>query len=254
MKKNIIALIFATLFASCKKENNSVQPSADFTFSHNNTTAFRLATTDTTMLISSVTNATSLSWDLGDGRKSTNNKLVLSYPKSGVYTVTLTAQASNGKTVTVSKTVTVLDRVLKNIVIDKVYWNNTDAQFKGAGWPPTDTADIYVKIQQFPGNTRGLTSSLVTLYTSPLIKKVFKDSNSQYYISVPPKIILDKMLLLHTVYVISLVAKNSTGEYELFSNLWGGSSCGAVTDNLAQNLFTVRATFFTSVNLNFDFE
>ncbi len=254
MKRIITALIFATLFASCKKENNTAQPTADFTFSHNNATAFRLATTDTTMLISSVSNASSISWDLGDGRKSTDNQLVLSYPKSGTYNVILTAQASNGKTVTVSKKVTVLDRVLKNIVINKIYWNNTDAMYAKAGWPLTDTADVYVKIQQFPSNTYGPIASLVTLYTSPSIKNVFKTSNSQYNINVPPKIILDKTLLLNRAYVVSVIAKNASGEYELYSNLWSGSSCGIITDNLTQDLFTIRTSFISSFDLNFDFE
>lgn len=254
MKKIILTLTVAILFVSCKKENNTVQPSANFTFSHNNTEAFRLATTDTTMLISSVSNASSISWDLGDGRKSTDNQLVLSYPKSGIYTVTLTAQASNGKTATVSKKVTVLDRVLKNIIINKVYWNNSDPMYAKAGWPLTDTADVYVKIQQFPNNTLGPVSSLVTLYTSPMIKNVFKSSTNQYNISVSPKVIIDKMLLLNHAYVVSIIAKNANGEYELFSNLWSGSSEGVISDNLVQNLFTVRTSFITSVDLNSDFE
>jgi PKD repeat protein len=251
-----LILTILSLSIACKKEIDTAAPTAGFTFSHNTTDQMRLATSDTTTLISTVAGATSLSWDLGDGRKSSDKQLVLSYPKSGTYTVTLTAVASNGKTNSVLKTVTVLDRVLKNIVIGKVYWNTTDPYFAQAGWPLTNTADIYVKIQQLQGNDiyqGGFAPNAPVIYTSPVVTNVSSNTTSPITIAVSPKVVLEKNLL-DRKYLISLIARNATGEYVLFSNWYSGSNQIIKADNLAKNTFVINTAFFSSMDLNLDFE
>jgi PKD repeat protein len=258
MKKLSIIFSLVILFAACKKESGqNAAPKADFTFSHNTTAELRLGTTDTTMLISSVSNTSIINWDLGDGRKSTEKNLVLSYPKSGTYTVKLIAQSNNGKTVTVSKKVTVLDRVLKTIVIDKVYWNTTDAQFAQAGWPLTNAADIYVKIQQLQGdaifNNDGFVLNAPVVYESPVVKNVSSSTTDPITINVTPKVILDKSLVQRR-YVFSLIAKNTTGEYVLFSNWYSGSGQMVTEDSITKNMFIIHTSFFSSMTLFLDFE
>lgn len=258
MKKASIILLLAILFVACKKEKSQPLPTADFTFSHNTTNELRLGTTDTTMLIGSINNAFSISWDLGDGRKSIEKSLVLAYQKSGVYTVKLSARSSDGQSVTVSKKVTVLDRVLKTIVINKVYWNNTDLQFAQAGWPLTNTADIYVKIQQLQGNDvyvkGGFVPNAPVIYESPVIKNVPSSTTTPLTIKVTPKVILDKPLVLKSTYLISLIAKNTTGEYVLFSNWFSGSEQMVRSDSITKNTFTIYTSFFSSMDLYLDFE
>jgi PKD repeat protein len=257
MNRNIfIYLTILTLFSACKKDSNTAAPTVSFTFSHKTADLIQMATTDTTMLISSVSGATSANWDLGDGRQSTEKELVLSYPKSGTYTVSLSAKATNGKTITVSKKVMVLDRVLKNIIIDKVYWNTTDPSFSQAGWPLTNTADIYVKIQRLQGNDiheGGFVPGAPVIYTSQVITNVSSSTTNPIIIKVSPKVVLEKTLLPRT-YLISLIAKNASGEYVLFSNQYSGSNQIIKAENFAKNNFIVSTSFYSSMDLICDFE
>jgi PKD repeat protein len=258
MKKISTLLVIGVLFAACKKDKPSPPPpNAGFTFSGQATSEYRLVANDTTTLLSSVTNATNLNWNLGDGRTSTENKLVLSYPKSGVYTVTLTATSKDGQKATISKKVTVLDLVLKNITINKVFWNTTDPQYAEAGWPLTNTADVYVKIQQLQGNDvfqGGFAPNAPVVYTSPVLKNIPSVSDDAKTINVSSKIVLNKASLVKGNYLISLIAKNTNGEYVLFSNLYSGSEQLVKADDLSKNIMTVRTSFFSSLDLNFDFE
>lgn len=259
MKNTFIILMVAAMFAACKKNNAPApQPTASFTFSNNKTNEYSLAATDTTTLISSVTNASGVNWDLGDGRTSTDHKLVLSYPKAGVYTVTLTAISKDGKKVSASKKVTVLDMILKNIIINKVYWNNTDAEYNHAGWPLTNTADVYVKIQKLQGNdvfVGGQVPNAPVVYMSPVLKNVSKVVNVPVAINVSSKVIVDKSTLVNRSYLISLVAKDAAGnEFVLFSNWYSGSEQLVKLDSFSKNAFTLSTSFFSSLDLNFDFE
>lgn len=257
MKKTLTLLFLTAMIAACKKEKTSISPSADFTFGSQTSDGYRLVANDTVTLNNSVKNAASISWDLGDGRKSTENKPVLSYPKAGVYTVTLTATSKDGQKVTASKKVTILNLVLKSIVINNVFWNNTDNQYADAGWPLTNSADIYVKIQKLQGNDvflNGFVPNAPVIYSSPLQKDVAKVTNDPKTINVSSEVILDKAALVKGSYVISLIAKNTTGEYVLFSNLYGGSELLVKNDDLSKNTFRLTTSFFSSVDLNCDFE
>ena len=120
MKNTLIMAmpLFAILFA-CTKED--VKPVADFSFRNETASIFVMATSDTCSLINRSQNAHSVSWDLGDGRKSSHPDITLSYDKSGTYDVTLTITDKDGQNTTVSKVVTVKDRVLRSINITKVY-------------------------------------------------------------------------------------------------------------------------------------
>lgn len=258
MKKlTLPVLLLCMLFVACKKE--SAAPTAGFTFGGKAANQLRLATADTTTLTSTSSGAASVSWDLGDGRKSADRQLVLSYPKSGTYTVTLTTTGSNGKTSSVSKQVTVLDRVLKNIVINKVYWNYTDPFYAQAGWPLTPTADLYVKIQQQQDNdvsAGGSHPNATVIYTSPVISNVVSDTSTPITIAVSSKVIFEKPYLdvSNPKYIISLIARNKTGEYTLFSNRYSGANQIIMADDLAKNTFIFNTSFFSSLDLNFDFE
>ncbi len=207
--------------------------------------------------VSAAANAASISWDLGDGRTSTENRVVLSYPKAGTYMVTLSAKASDGTIATSTKKVTVLDRVLKNIVINNIYWNTTDAMYAEAGWPLTEKADIYVKIQlladkQFPAGS--FTPDAPVVYTSPVLTNIAKVTTTPLAINVSGKVALDRDLLLDRRYLISLIAKNSTGEYVLVNNWYSGSYQSIREDNIAKNTFVVSTGLFSSMDMNFDFE
>jgi PKD repeat protein len=258
MKKTLLALAFATLFASCKKDNTPPPPTSSFRFARTADDIIKVGVGDTAAVISSASNAASINWDLGDGRISTDSRLVLSYPKSGTYTVTLTAKGSNGKVVSTTKKVTVLDRVLKSIVIDRVLWVNNDPMFSQAYWPLTDVADIYVQIQKrVPGDSYGADGFFPNspiLYTSALIKNVAKVTETPLVINVSGKVILEKEILDERGYVLSLIARNASGEYMLFNNFYSGASQFTKNEDISKNIFQVHTSFFSEMTLNFDFE
>jgi hypothetical protein len=257
MNKLLFTLTLIVLFTACKKDSNTDQPTASFTFSHNQANEFSLVTTDTTMLISSAENASSVRWDLGDGRTSESNQLVLSYPKSGTYTVTLTAKAQNGKQTTVSKKVKVLDRVLKEINIKRIYWS-LDPNFRDTSWPLTANADVYLKIQllkkgeeifhgAYPPNAE-------VIYTSPVIKNVSNSGKESYGFILKDKIVLEKKLLEDRRYLISLIAKNASGEHWLTSNWAGGSSQTINFTRPSFNGLIVNLSFFSEIEMYLYFE
>lgn len=113
MKKSIkifgIVALFATvLFASCKKEENTPAPIADFTISPNDT----INGGETLTFTNTSTNADTYLWNFGDGTTSTavsptKSSFDVSEPAcEETYTITLTA-TKNGKTSTKSKNVVV---------------------------------------------------------------------------------------------------------------------------------------------------
>lgn len=257
MNKLLFTLMLVILFTACKKDSNTLPPTASFTFSHNQANEFSLVTTDTTMLISSVENASSVNWDLGDGRTAESKQLVLSYPKSGTYTVTLTAKAQNGTQVNVSKKVKVLDRVLKEINIKRVYWS-LDPNYRDTFWPLTATADVYLKIQllktgeesyepPYPPNAE-------TIYTSPVIKNVGNSGKESYGFVLKDKIVLEKKLLEDRRYLITLVAKNASGEYWLTSNNASGANQTINFTRSYVNGLVVNLSFFSEIEMYLNFE
>ncbi|OOQ60501.1 PKD domain-containing protein [Mucilaginibacter pedocola] len=258
MKKTLLALAFAAILTSCKKEHTPPPATSNFSFASTTNDAIRIGVGDTASVISMSSNASSISWDLGDGRTSTESRPVLSYQSSGTYRVTLTAKGSDGKMVSSTKTVTVLDRVLKNIVIDKVIWVNDDPRFSEAYWPLTDSAEVYVQIQKrVPGDSylpTGFFPNSPVLYTSPVIAKVSKNTTTPLFINVAGKVILEKAILDERGYVLSLIAKNKSGEYMLFNNWYSGANQLTQSDDLNKNIFRVHTSFFSEMTLNFDFE
>lgn len=257
MKRILLVLILAGSLAACKKEVAKPVPVSNFSFARSTAAEIRMGATDTAKLISTATNASSISWDFGDGNSSTEAQPIISYAKAGTYKVTLTAKASDGTIATSTKTVTVLERVLKNIVINNIYWNNTDAMYAEAGWPKTDNADIYVKIQllapkQFPAGS--FTPDAPVVYQSPVLGNIAKVTNTPLNINVDGKIVLDRVPLLDRRYLISLVAKNSTGEYVLVNNWYSGSYQSIQQDDITKNAFQVTTGLFSNMALNFDFE
>lgn len=258
MKRFLFAIILAAAFTACKKEEKGlISPVTNFHFSRSNADEIRIGTTDTAGLISLATNASSISWDLGDGRTLAEPKPVISYTKPGTYTIILTAKASNGAVSTATKKIIVLDRVLKNIVINNVFWNNTDARFAEAGWPLTDAADIYVKIQRLDANQfpSGIFSpNAPVVYQSSALTNIYKVTNTSLSINVTGKIVLDHVPLLDRRYIINLMAKNTAGEYVLVNNWFSGSYQSITVDDITKNTFVVNVGLLSAMALNFDFE
>lgn len=128
-----ILLVCTMIFLSCEfvdelPEANSIAdetpPNAFFTF----TNGVEIETFTQVTFANQSDNATSYSWDLGDGNTSTEIDPVNTYPGEGSYTVTLTVSDALGQTSTYSETIELIepeapavpDPVLLNVDFDRL--------------------------------------------------------------------------------------------------------------------------------------
>ena len=245
----LLSVLISAMLFSCASDEFG--PVADFTFRNTTTQTFIMATYDTCSLVNRSENTQSVSWNLGDGRTSNDQNVILSYEKSGTYDVTLTVTGEYGQETTTSKQVIVKDRVLRSIEISKVYWEESTN-----GWPPTSKADIYLQIQMYTDAemTGGyLCADCPVLFTSDIVPDVDHLTTTPITIPVNEKVIIDKRLInfahpdnLNAAYLVSLMAKGDNGNvYCLQSNRGGGSYFGVLTENFAENKFVVQNGLFS---------
>ncbi len=193
MKRILIAFLFYSfLLGSCKKEITISKPQASFSFRSDTASVFTMVTNDTCTLVNNSINADSSFWDLGNGTILKKRSLVLTYSTSGTYTIKLTVFNSNGQRSSIIKTVKVVDRVLRKIIIKKVYWDTipNDIPYFNAEWPTSSTAGVFVQIQKYtPGDSiapySGLMPNSPILYKSPIISNVYCNTTTPLTIDVP---------------------------------------------------------------------
>jgi len=272
MKSTHVILIIVLLSAfGCSDNYNSnndskIKPEASFSFRGNASATLKMATTDTCTLFNTSVNADSSTWTLGDGRTLKTRQIVLSYPKSGTYNVKLKVRKFDGQTAETSKTVVVVNRILKKIIIDKVQWDTT---IVSQGWPTTNKVDIYFQIQLYTDNTmkpKGIYPNCPVLYFSPVIKNIVSNYVPPTYapieITLTDKFVLEKALLSKTVspsslnnlYILSVMAVDANGKtYCLANNVWYDIELDMLED-LPGNKFSVSTNFITSFKLICDYE
>jgi hypothetical protein len=260
VKNTILFTFLAGLFFSCKKEK-TFDPIASFNFRNDTSSVFRMATYDTCTLFSNSINADSVLWNLGNGTTARGKSIVLSYPVSGTYNITLTVTNKEGKQSNLSKKVIVLDRVLKKIIIKQVYWDTIPNNINHFNyvWPQSSKAEIFVQLQQYRyGDSivpySGILPNSPVLYSSPHLHNISYNNNTPLEINVPGKVIVDKKMVLDRTFVVALLAKDTNNVvYNLLSNLSGGSSFGIQKEKFPDD-FLVICSLLSSVELVCTFE
>jgi PKD repeat protein len=261
MKTNfLIPVLLLLVFNSCSK-----QPLSSFSFLASDTiTVYITGTDDEFTVISDSKYSNSVVWDFGDGRTSTESEVLLSYPKSGIYTLTLIAKNDAGES-TSTKKVIVKDRVLRYIMVNYVQWDELNLT---EPWPRTDIVDIYFQMQLFTDDSRnadGFYYNCPILYTSPIIENVTNDHRPplypSIYIPVTEKVILQKNLVkfaygqLNDAYLFSMMARDSDGNtFRLIDNTWVGAGFGIIADDIRSNTFKVYQGGLTSYEMVCDFQ
>ncbi|GAB4017948.1 PKD domain-containing protein [Spirosoma koreense] len=124
-------------------------------------------------------------WDFGNGSTSTEKEPVITYKKSGVYTITVTATNSTGRQQTSTRSIKIVDRVLKQVTIQSLNWN---AMGNLPNWPASKTADLQLVLGKTLGNAPPLTMSTV-LFESNRITNV--NTTSPITIPITQKIVID---------------------------------------------------------------
>lgn len=260
MKTTLLFLLpVIAIMTACGPD--ALAPVANFTFRDQTQSTFAMGTYDTCTLFNQSLHTHAVHWDLGDGRSSDDPKLLLSYDQSGTYKVTLTATGDDGQVSTVSKTVTIKDRVLRSIQISSVYWKEENTN----GWPTSSKADIFLQIQKYTDTemTEGyLCATCPVLYTSSVVHDVASHTTTPITIQVPERVVIDKKLInfafpdyLNNAYLAMLMAKDEDGKvYCLQSNRGGGSYFGVLRESFANNEFIVQNGLFSDYVLVCDFE
>lgn len=255
-------MILMSAMYSCNKDKT--EPISSFTINGNDNNTFKVASFDDFSVVSNSTNTDSVLWDLGDGRTIKEHEFVLSYPKSGTYTLKLIAKNNNGNQTETSKEIIVVDRVLKRIEIESVYWDTTNTT---EGWPQTNSnVDIYFQIQKFTDNTMepvGIYPKCPVLYTSSVEKNISNNTirvDNPIVFNVNEKIIINRNLVQHPRYLInaylfSVMAKDKNNQiYCLISSDFIGTPMGFMIDDISKNTFTIIGGYGTSFKLVGTFE
>lgn len=256
-----IALLLCIFQVGCKKDI-LITPAASFSFRGDTSSVLKMATYDTCTLFNNSINSDSAYWDLGNGNMARTNNIVITYPKSGTYTVKLTAKNENGQASTTTKTVVVLDRVLKKIILKTVYWDTIpdNIPYFNAIWPTSPKADVYVLVQKYayPDSIvpkSGLMPNSPVLFQSSTIPNVYCHTTTPIEIAVPTKLVVDKKMILDRSFVITLMAKDPKNViYSLQSSFEGGVSFGIQQENFAKNQFIVICNLFCGIEFDCDFE
>lgn len=246
-------LMFLTILMvaiySCSKEK--INPISSFTLNGDTISTLKVGTFDDFGVASNSINSVSVLWDFGDGRTSKEHEFILSYPKSGTYTLKLIARNNNGRFTESSKKIVVLDRVLNLIEIKSVSWDTTNTT---QGWPLTNSnVDIYFQIQMFTDffmDPIAIYPNCPVLYTSSLVKNICNNTyrpNNPIFITLDQKFILNKDLVRNpytdvtkNAYLFSVMAKDSNGKiYCLTNSAFVGATFGFIEDDISKNLFKI---------------
>lgn len=264
MRNNFTILIISLMtFYSCNKDN--IEPISSFTLNGETISTLKVGTSDEFWVANNSINSDSVLWDFGDGRTSKEHEFLLSYPKSGTYTLKLIARNNIGESSVSVKEIIVLDRVLKRIDFYYAQWDSTNYT---EPWPRTNKVDVYFQMQNYTDesyNTDGFYYNCPILYTSSIIENVSNKFTSfeqpSYIINVSDKIIIDKNLVrfapgnINNAYLFSIMGKDSSGKtYRLTNNAMAGFPFGIIKDDISTNTFIVTQGGFTYYNLICDYE
>lgn len=234
MKSILTAFAIAVVFFSCTKQSPSITPRADFFFGSTDTTAI-IGTHDELYLSSGSIGADSVSWNLGNEKIMRGDFVTVSYDSAGTYKISLTAYGKNGITSTVSRTVTVKERVLKSFSINDLYINKFDKYaFSQNGLPVFTNINLWLQVKFSHSNTDTFTSNgdmlVPVVYSSP----VFANIDSSFHSSINFTLnSTDKVVIpfpINNFYfknigrglLINLYGQDNSGTYLLASSGWPG--------------------------------
>lgn len=248
MKIHLTFLMICVVILSCKDDIDSLAPIAKFDVSSFGDDGVNIAVYDSYSLINHSNDATSYLWDFGDGRTSNYREPGLTYTKSGVYTLTLTATNSSGMKSTSTRQVKVHDFRVRRVSIknlDLNVWARGEWGFPLQDpFPIFTTVKLWVEIKKgehglsYPRSDGDVDAPVI--YKSPVMSEIAADSPAPISFYVPEKIILDIPALTHSHgyqgvgYAFHLYVQDDTGIYLVSSNQWSGTGTifsGAVKTN-----------------------
>jgi hypothetical protein len=106
----------------------------------------------------------------------------------------------------------------------------------------------------------GIWPECPVLFTSTMAKNVYCNTTTSIEIPVNTRFVISKELLTFPFnengkYIISLLAKDGSGEiYNLANNLGGGSYLGILSEDISQNYSIIQGGLTSSYLLHCSFE
>jgi PKD repeat protein len=258
MRKTLFLVTLVAGVTACHKDATLPLPTASFSINGDSSQTYIAGTYDGFTVTNNSLNAQSYLWDLGNGITFTTKEFSYSYPKSGRYKITLTSINADDRRTQVVKTVTIKDRILKQIVITSINFKSALGFLKTTY--PAGKANIWVEIQQAEPGRWDYQPLSNGGYDVPVVYKsdVVPNADSK---SVPVTLIVSKKIVIDIAtlsggmgYGLNLFAQDATGTYLLTSS-YGSGIGNAAYGNIHSGKYTVTSGFEGSnIVLNCDFE
>ena len=225
--KQIILTLFAVFglltFNSCKKDESTPKPTAEFTFTGGGCTAPCAVLFDNTSK-----DATSYSWNFGDGTNSSDKSPTKTYNTGGTYTVQLTATGSGGASTT-SKQILIQQSVQAQLPVanftfsgngtapSTVSFSNTSTNATGYNWDFGDGSSSTSLNPTHTYTTGGAFSVILTATNSAGNNQITKIVN----ITAPPtKVKITKVTVTDLPFLTSGGASwDFSGGPDVFFNI-----------------------------------
>lgn len=261
-------LILCCILAACQKSvNPGPLPVAGFTTTAETSGGIiTLGTIDQYLLADTSANAVSWHWDFGNDSTSDAQNPVMSYPKSGTYTLSLTVKNKAGVSNTTTRQVKVLDRYMKQLVITGFmqYSNNVGHSLANAS--------LYAVIRLAPdGVVYPLPTNGNQTFNAPIVfqtPSITADSTKLPFVFTIPRQLLNYADLAfpsgglvsggakNIGYGLELYARDATGTYLVSSSYqtFYTSQSGAIrwpVYDLSRDIFTMQ---YANVQVSGDFE
>ncbi|WP_262507750.1 PKD domain-containing protein [Spirosoma endophyticum] len=231
----MIILVGARLLAACREAD--IVPTAEFSYTLADPglcsllpvypVSYAIKTTNTS------TNASAYLWDFGDGTTSTQQTPTFSYAKSGTYTITLTTTSVTGTQQVSTKSIQVVDQILKKITINRLTWN---AFGNLPTWTGDKRADLSIEIGQRDNQGPPLTPSVVLYQSEPL--KSVANTTVGFDIAVTKRVVLNPAMVY--AILINVYGNDGHGNQVVYSS--GGSGVGySGYFNTATKYYTIES-------------
>lgn len=169
---------------------------------------------------------------------------MFSYPKSGIYDITLTVKNEEFSDIKTKK-IKVVDRSLNSVTIKHLNWNTSFNKL--LNWDADKKANVFVRI--YLGEENNMPPQLIDdkyqaqiYYQSPTINNV-SPNDTPIEISVIGEYILESPdSPSHNNFIYCLYAEEDGIEYLLFSN-WGSGTSISFQDKLLNKTSTMSVGF-----------
>jgi hypothetical protein len=223
----LIALLSLMLVGACNDQDVAVvEPSADFDFelAFKGTNLSLFPTFELIEIIDKSTDGDTYFWDFGNGETSSEKTpSYFVYSTSGTYTITQTVISSTGNKAVTTKTIKIVDRILRDIELKGLKWNCI-GDFPD--WSADKTADIYVEILR-QGNL---------FYKSSVVTGVSEHS-APLTIPVGEKVIMNPRDLILGSLIFRLIAIENGKENVIFRSDGSGIGYGS---GLSDGLYRIN--------------